>query len=129
MELILFLNKCDLLDAKLKSGIRLSKYVRSFGERNNDSETAQKCEFFLVAIGRSMGVGSSCFSLTIQISGVNSMRFIGSTLLGLGSFMAIVHPLLWVSWLSSYAHDVWLISGSIGYDDYDGYPSKRYVMT
>lgn len=46
MELILFLNKCDLLDLKLNSGIRLAKYVRSFGDRNNDSETAQRCEFF-----------------------------------------------------------------------------------
>lgn len=58
MELILFLNKCDLLDAKLKSGIRLSKYVRSFGERNNDSETAQKCEFS----AGPKGVGDSRYS-------------------------------------------------------------------
>lgn len=53
MELILFLNKCDILASKLEAGIRLSKYVRSFGERSNDVETASACEctflsFFLI---------------------------------------------------------------------------------
>lgn len=43
VELVLFLNKCDILDRKLKSGVRLSKYVRSFQDRSNDSETVQKC--------------------------------------------------------------------------------------
>jgi len=42
VELVLFLNKCDLLDAKLKSGIRLSKYVRSYGNRPNDVDTVAK---------------------------------------------------------------------------------------
>ena len=45
VELILFMNKCDILDRKLKSGIRLSKYLRSFGDRANDLDTAQKCEY------------------------------------------------------------------------------------
>lgn len=43
VNLVLFLNKCDILAAKLASGVRLAKYVRSFGERANDSETAEKC--------------------------------------------------------------------------------------
>ena len=43
VELVLFLNKCDLLDTKLKSGIRLAKYVRSFGDRSNDLDTVAKC--------------------------------------------------------------------------------------
>ncbi|KAG2041070.1 guanine nucleotide binding protein, alpha subunit [Suillus americanus] len=42
VDLVLFLNKCDILDAKLTSGIRLSKYVRSYGDRPNDMETASK---------------------------------------------------------------------------------------
>lgn len=42
VSLVLFLNKCDILASKLQSGIRLAKYVRSFGERANDSETAEK---------------------------------------------------------------------------------------
>jgi len=42
VEFVLFMNKCDLLDAKLKSGIRLSKYVRSYGNRTNDLDTASK---------------------------------------------------------------------------------------
>ncbi|KXN81891.1 Guanine nucleotide-binding protein alpha-4 subunit [Leucoagaricus sp. SymC.cos] len=42
VDLVLFLNKCDLLEAKLKSGIRLAKYVRSYGDRENDLDTVSK---------------------------------------------------------------------------------------
>ncbi|KAK2465576.1 hypothetical protein APHAL10511_002468 [Amanita phalloides] len=42
VELVLFLNKCDIFEAKLNSGIRLTKYVRSYGDRQNDFETASK---------------------------------------------------------------------------------------
>ncbi|PCH44780.1 G-alpha-domain-containing protein [Wolfiporia cocos MD-104 SS10] len=42
VDLVLFLNKCDILAVKLASGVRLAKYVKSFGERANDSETAEK---------------------------------------------------------------------------------------
>ena len=45
VELILFLNKCDILDQKLKSGVRLSKYVRSYQDRSNDADTVQKCAY------------------------------------------------------------------------------------
>ena len=47
VELVLFLNKCDILDKKLKAGVRLAKYVRSFQDRPNDSDTVQKCQFSL----------------------------------------------------------------------------------
>ena len=54
VELVLFLNKCDILDKKLKSGVRLAKYVRSFQDRSNDSETVQKCELvFLLSFSLS----------------------------------------------------------------------------
>ncbi|KAG8216368.1 guanine nucleotide binding protein, alpha subunit [Butyriboletus roseoflavus] len=43
VDLVLFLNKCDILESKLDSGIRLAKYVRSYGDRSNDIETASKC--------------------------------------------------------------------------------------
>jgi hypothetical protein len=43
VELVLFLNKCDLLERKLAAGVRLAKYVRSYGERANDIESASKC--------------------------------------------------------------------------------------
>ncbi|KAF8621327.1 hypothetical protein AX15_007865 [Amanita polypyramis BW_CC] len=42
VDLILFLNKCDLFEAKLKSGIKLAKYIRSYGDRENDFEAASK---------------------------------------------------------------------------------------
>ena len=48
VDLVLFLNKCDILELKLKSGVRLQKYVRSFGDRANDPEVAQKCGYMRV---------------------------------------------------------------------------------
>lgn len=44
VELVLFLNKCDILARKLERGVRLARYVRSFQDRANDAETVQKCE-------------------------------------------------------------------------------------
>jgi guanine nucleotide-binding protein alpha-1 subunit len=43
VELVLFLNKCDILERKLKAGVRLAKYVRSYAARANDVETASQC--------------------------------------------------------------------------------------
>jgi len=40
--MILFLNKCDLLKRKLKSGVQVAKYLPSFGERSNDAGTVVK---------------------------------------------------------------------------------------
>ncbi|KAJ3502754.1 hypothetical protein NLJ89_g8742 [Agrocybe chaxingu] len=42
VDLVLFLNKCDILERKLKSGIRLAKYVRSYGDRENDLDSVSK---------------------------------------------------------------------------------------
>jgi len=41
--MILFLNKCDLLKRKLKSGVQIKRYLPSFGERSNDVGTVVKC--------------------------------------------------------------------------------------
>ncbi|KAG2748662.1 G-alpha-domain-containing protein [Suillus brevipes Sb2] len=41
-ELILFLNKCDILRSKLASGIRLADYIVSYGSRPNDFESASQ---------------------------------------------------------------------------------------
>ena len=43
-NLVLFLNKCDVLRAKLRAGIRLGKYVISYGDRPNDFEHASECK-------------------------------------------------------------------------------------
>ncbi|KAL7284024.1 hypothetical protein ACG7TL_001299 [Trametes sanguinea] len=40
VDLVLFLNKCDILASKLKSGIRLA----NFGDRPNEPEVVEKCE-------------------------------------------------------------------------------------
>ncbi|KAF8632165.1 hypothetical protein AX17_004906 [Amanita inopinata Kibby_2008] len=42
VDLILFLNKCDILEAKLTAGTRIAKYVRSYGDRENDFDTVSK---------------------------------------------------------------------------------------
>ncbi|OBZ74732.1 Guanine nucleotide-binding protein alpha-1 subunit [Grifola frondosa] len=41
-SIILFLNKCDLLERKLNSGVRVKDFVRSFGDRQNDIDTVTK---------------------------------------------------------------------------------------
>ena len=45
VDLVLFLNKCDILAAKLAAGVRLAKYVRNFGERANERDVVEKCAF------------------------------------------------------------------------------------
>ncbi|KAJ7150919.1 guanine nucleotide binding protein, alpha subunit [Mycena crocata] len=35
VDLVLFLNKCDILERKLASGVRLARYVRSYAQREN----------------------------------------------------------------------------------------------
>ncbi|KAH9035964.1 guanine nucleotide binding protein, alpha subunit [Lactarius hengduanensis] len=42
VDLVLFLNKCDILQRKLDSGTRLARYVKSYDDRPNDMETASK---------------------------------------------------------------------------------------
>ena len=42
-SIILFLNKIDLMQQKLASGIRLRDYVVSYGDRPNNYETASAC--------------------------------------------------------------------------------------
>ncbi len=42
VNIILFLNKCDLLKKKLGSGVRLNHYMPSYN-RPNDYETVRQC--------------------------------------------------------------------------------------
>ncbi|KAF7327988.1 Guanine nucleotide-binding protein alpha-4 subunit [Mycena kentingensis (nom. inval.)] len=39
VHLVLFLNKTDLLKSKIDNGLRVAKYITSFGDRANDYET------------------------------------------------------------------------------------------
>ena len=43
-QIILFLNKCDLLEQKLRAGVRVRTHVPSFGNRSNDVDTVKKCQ-------------------------------------------------------------------------------------
>lgn len=44
-NLILFLNKIDIMKEKLRAGIKLANFVLSYGNRQNDYEHASACEF------------------------------------------------------------------------------------
>jgi hypothetical protein len=52
-QIILFLNKCDLLEQKLRAGARVRTHVPSFGDRSNDVDTVKKCEYSLPVPGSS----------------------------------------------------------------------------
>ncbi|KAJ7916969.1 guanine nucleotide binding protein, alpha subunit [Mycena leptocephala] len=42
VNIVLFLNKCDLLQAKLDAGVRLNKHMISYGDRPNDYDSVSK---------------------------------------------------------------------------------------
>ncbi|KAJ7512413.1 guanine nucleotide binding protein, alpha subunit [Mycena galericulata] len=42
VDLVLFLNKCDILERKLKAGVRLARYVRSYADRENTFEAVSQ---------------------------------------------------------------------------------------
>jgi len=42
VNMILFLNKCDLLNAKLEAGVKLNAFMTSYGDRPNDPESVTK---------------------------------------------------------------------------------------
>lgn len=44
-QLILFLNKCDLLRRKLKRGVKVSAFLPSYGDRPNEVIPVVKCEY------------------------------------------------------------------------------------
>lgn len=46
VNIILFLNKCDLLQRKLAAGARMNQYMISYGDRPNDYESVSKCTCF-----------------------------------------------------------------------------------
>ncbi|KAJ7594350.1 guanine nucleotide binding protein, alpha subunit [Mycena floridula] len=42
VNFVLFLNKCDLLQAKLDAGVRLNQHMTSYGDRPNDYDSVSK---------------------------------------------------------------------------------------
>lgn len=46
VELVLFLNKMDILKSLLESGVRFGKYVMSYKDRPNEVGPVSKCRFF-----------------------------------------------------------------------------------
>jgi guanine nucleotide-binding protein subunit alpha len=44
-NLILFMNKTDLMARKLQSDVKLSRYIPSYGNRANDFTTASACKY------------------------------------------------------------------------------------
>lgn len=57
--MILFLNKCDILKRKLRSGIMVRDFLPSYGERPNDAPTVLKCKS-LILIMSDCGILNRC---------------------------------------------------------------------
>ena len=56
-SIILFLNKIDIFKAKLEAGIRLAKYIVSYGSRPNDYENTSSCAYFVTLSRNWCGTG------------------------------------------------------------------------
>ncbi|KAH8983906.1 guanine nucleotide binding protein, alpha subunit [Lactarius hatsudake] len=52
VELVLFLNKCDILERKLARGVSMKQYISTYGDRANDMPTASKPPEALPRIAR-----------------------------------------------------------------------------
>jgi hypothetical protein len=50
VELILFLNKLDILDAKLKSGVQLARYITSYSDRPNETKQVARCKWMVCSV-------------------------------------------------------------------------------
>jgi hypothetical protein len=48
-QLVLFLNKCDILRRKLKRGIKVNQFLPNFGDRPNEVMTVVKCKSLVVS--------------------------------------------------------------------------------
>ena len=57
------MNKCDLLQRKLKSGVKVKRYMTSYGERENDFVTFSGCMRLIVFNCRSPSVSVSFVDL------------------------------------------------------------------
>ena len=53
--LVVFMNKCDLLEKKIRKGVSVKKYLPSYGERSNDAAVFTKCGGFSLSL-------TPCFS-------------------------------------------------------------------
>lgn len=68
-NVILFMNKTDLMAKKLEAGVRLSRYIPSFGDRSNDFKTASSCECFCLEYLFSAAENALCIRLAAEVSG------------------------------------------------------------
>jgi guanine nucleotide-binding protein subunit alpha len=51
--LILFLNKMDILEEKIRNGVTVKRYLPSYGDRPNETNDVVKCIYFLLCRERS----------------------------------------------------------------------------
>lgn len=64
-NVVLFLNKTDILRAKLQSGIRFADHLVSYGDRPNDYENTSKCaSHFLYTVKFFLGLFHPARSIT-----------------------------------------------------------------
>lgn len=81
-QLVLFLNKCDLLDRKLKAGVLVKDFVPSFGDRSNTLATVAKCRL------ESIFLSTFCIYV-FQICALNFARWLNNIRVNLDPFTLI----------------------------------------
>lgn len=54
-SIVLFLNKVDIFKAKLEAGVRLARYIVSYGARPNDYENTSACAYPLLSFNAQGG--------------------------------------------------------------------------
>jgi len=64
-QIVLFLNKYDLLVKKLNRGVKIRDYISSYGERENTPEVAVKCTCLRVTVSP-MGCRRMCIFLDFE---------------------------------------------------------------
>ncbi|KAG8984029.1 hypothetical protein FRB94_007295 [Tulasnella sp. JGI-2019a] len=78
-NIVLFLNKIDILKAKLESGIKLKKYIRSYGERPNEFEAVSRyllSKFVAVHKESSPNPGRELFTHMTAVTDIETTKVI-----------------------------------------------------
>lgn len=67
-QIILFLNKCDLLLGKLKRGIMVKDHIRSYGNASNDAVSVTKCTLTICILKASASLIANLIQISSNIS-------------------------------------------------------------
>lgn len=96
---VLLLNKLDLLDAKLKAGVQFRRFVTSYKDKPNETDSVVGCACSLLRWGMPELL-RVCYACRLQTSRASSRRSTNSTLLQEGCFACTSPARPYVSFLS-----------------------------